>query len=77
LGKFGWIWSKFRQTWENLSKIWVKVINIWENLIGFGQNQNLAFPKTFNLTITSSWRSKLVLFFHLLNTGQNAIPDYC
>jgi len=30
-------------------KIWVKVIKIWANLIRFGQNQNLASPKTFDL----------------------------
>jgi len=34
---------------QNLSEIWAKVIKIWANLIRFGQNQNLASSKTFNL----------------------------
>jgi len=29
-------------------QIWAKVIKIWANLIRFGQNQNLASPKTLN-----------------------------
>jgi len=40
---------RFGQTWLALGKIWAKVIKIWENLIIFGQNQNLASPKTFDL----------------------------
>jgi len=32
-----------------LGKIWTKVIKIWANLIRFGQNQNLASPKSFDL----------------------------
>jgi len=30
-------------------QIWTKGIEIWTNLIRFGQNQNLASPKTFDL----------------------------
>jgi len=30
----------------NLGKIWETVIKIWAILIRFGQNQNLASPKT-------------------------------
>jgi len=33
---------------QHFGEIWAKVIKIWENLIRFGQNQNLAFPKTLD-----------------------------
>jgi len=33
----------------NLGEIWAKVIKTWTNLIRFGQNQNLASSKTFDL----------------------------
>jgi len=46
LVRFGRSLSKI---WANLSKIWAKVMKLWENLIRFGQSQNLASPKTFNL----------------------------
>jgi len=39
---------RFGQIWLDLGEIWAKVIKIWVNLIRFGQNQKLAFPKTFN-----------------------------
>jgi len=43
LGKFGWIWEKLRR---NVGKISAKD---FANLIRFGQNQNLASPKTVYL----------------------------
>jgi len=39
--------SKFWPSLANLDDIWAKAIKIWTNLIRFGQNQNLASPKTF------------------------------
>jgi len=39
------IWAKF----GNLGEIWAKVIKIWANLIRFGQNENLASPKTLDI----------------------------
>jgi len=38
------ILAKFEQ-------IWAKVIKIWTNLFRFGQNQNLASPKTLDLLL--------------------------
>jgi len=32
-----------------LGKIWAKVIKIWACLIRFGQTQNFASPKAFDL----------------------------
>jgi len=40
---------RFGQIWLDLGEIWAKVIKICANLIRFGQNQNLASSKTFNL----------------------------
>jgi len=55
LGEVWAIWTKFgRKELTNLGKIWEKVIKIWANLIGFGQNQNLASPKT--LDFLRLWR---------------------
>jgi len=49
--------SKYENILANLKKIWAKIIKIWENLIRFGQNQNLAFPKTFEL-LRLCWQGK-------------------
>jgi len=56
--KFGQIWAKFgkfgqnlanlNEIWTDLGKIWAKVIKIWPNFIRFGQNRNLASPKTLD-----------------------------
>jgi len=51
-GKIDSIWAnlvRFGEIWKNLGKIWSNLSKIWTNLIRFGQNQNLASPKTFDL----------------------------
>jgi len=45
-------WEKlirFGQIWLDLGDIWAYLSKIWAGLIRFGQNQNLASPKKFDL----------------------------
>jgi len=60
--------------WTNLGEIWAKVIKIWASLIRFGQNQNLAYPKTLDLlqlcrNLTSR---KSILHFILITCSRNS-----
>jgi len=48
---------------SNLGKIWSKVIKICTNLIRFGQNQNLASPKTFDHLRLCCTLRIIMLFF--------------
>jgi len=40
---------RFGQIWLDLGDIWANLSKIWANLFRFGQNQNLASPKQFDL----------------------------
>jgi len=50
------IWANLDKIWASLNKVWqiqIKLLVNWGKfrhiLVKFGQNQNLASPKTFNL----------------------------
>jgi len=40
---------RFGQSWLDLVDIWANLGEIWADLIRFGQNQNLASSKKFDL----------------------------